>query len=470
MQRREFFTGAGVAAAGAVAAAAVGAEAAPAATSKGAFRVPKETKRKLPVNKQRAYAVMEKYGIDGVVALRPHNVYYLTNTWPVTTYFGSEFPALATFARDPAQPSFFVGTTGSAWEFFNGDREVPEIITFSGVANWRDYIDATPEKMKVKPQSMAGLLGSKGFAVKADGPFSPREAAWKNAQEVYNPKAEPSIEWALLRALKESGLDKGRIAVDDMRIKYMLESIGVETVTIFPGDNIFREIRLIKQPHEIDIMRVSQMASQKAALAAAHALVPGMTYSEARARFTTECAANGADIAFLLIGVTQGMLPDQVVTRGRSYMIDCGAFYQHYMGDFARTVSIGEPSAALKKRFRAQQIGRGVAMEMMKPGVPFATIEKAAREAMVKEGMPADVIAACNLHSVGMQHDDQPTRSDVPYRVRGEMVVEKNMCLTLDLPFLEIGWGAGHNEDLLLITDNGYELMNSPDEPLVIAA
>jgi Xaa-Pro aminopeptidase len=469
MHRREFFQKAGLGAA-AVAATAAVAGAANAAPDPAAPHLPKEGKRKLPVNKQRAYAVLEKYQIDGIVALRPHNVFYLTNTWPVVVDFGTEFPALATFARDPAQPSFFIGTTGAAWEFNNGDREVPEFIAYSGVANWRDYINATPEQMKVRPQSLGGLLGSHGFAVKAGGPFSAREQAWADAQAKYNPKAEPSIEWGLVRALKESGLDRGRIAVDDMRIAYMLQKIGFDTVTVFPGDNIFREIRLIKQPHEIDIMRVSQLASQRAALRTAHALQPGMTYREARSVFTTEAAANGADIAFLLVGVTQGMLPDEVVTRGRSYMIDCGAYHHHYMGDFARTVSIGEPSATLKKRFAAQQIGRQAALEVIKPGAPFAMVEKTARDAMVKAGMPADVIAACNLHSVGMQHDDQPTRSDVPYRVRGDMVLEKNMCVTLDLPFLEVGWGAGHNEDLLLITDNGYELMNAPDEPLVVAA
>ncbi len=433
-------------------------------------RLPVEPKRPLPINRQRAYEVLDRLGIDGIVTLRPHNVYYLSNAWPVATQFGVEFPALATFARAPDQPSFFIGTTGSSWDLVNGECEIPEIISYSGPANWHDYIDATPAQMKIEPKATPRLMNSAGFAVKPDGPFSDREAAWKRAQDSYGATASPSIAWGLVRALKASGLAHGRIAVDDMRIAWLLQSIGYDSVTIVPnGDNILREIRLIKQPHEIALMRKAQFASQAAARAACHALEPGMRYADARMRFIAEAASHGAEIAFMLLGVTQGLLPDDTVREGRSYMIDCGAYYQHYMGDFARTISIGEPSATLKTRFRAQQIGRQVALEQIRPGVPFAVIEKAAREAMVKAGMPSDVIAACVLHSVGLQHDDQPTRSDVlPFYVRQDMVVEQDMVVTLDLPFMEIGWGAGHNEDLLHITATGYELMNSADEPLIV--
>lgn len=478
MQRREILTGAGAGLIGAAALSAGGARAAEPAAKPGTTpatrampdRLPGDGKRPLPVNKPRAYEILDRLGIDGLIALRPQNVYYLTNTWPVTTQFGGEIPALATFSRDPNQPDFFIGTTGSGWEFFNGDREVCDFMPFSGVANWRDYMAADAQQLAIEPQSVSGLMNNGGFAVKPEGEFADREKVWRHVQESYNPSAAPSIEWALVKALKESGLRGKKVAVDDMRIAFMLQTIGFEDITILPyGDNVFLEIRMIKQAHEIELMRKAQLASQWAARAAAHSLEPGMTYEDARIRFAAEAARHGAEVAFLLLGVTQGLLPDGVVREGRSYMIDCGAYYRHYMGDFARTVSIGEPSAALKTRFKAQQIGRAAAYEKIKPGVKFSEIQTTAREAMVKAGMPSDVVAACLLHSVGLQHGDQPYRSDtMPYHIGGDWVLEKGMAVTLDLPFLEIGWGAGHNEDLLLITDNGYELMNSADEPLIV--
>ncbi|MFO1428305.1 MAG: hypothetical protein U1F11_15310, partial [Steroidobacteraceae bacterium] len=47
-------------------------------------------------------------------------------------------------------------------------------------------------------------------------------------------------------------------------------------------------------------------------------------------------------------------------------------------------------------------------------------------------------------------------------------VLEENMTLTIDLPYVEVGWGAGHNEDLIRVTRNGYEALNLESDPLVI--
>lgn len=59
-------------------------------------------------------------------------------------------------------------------------------------------------------------------------------------------------------------------------------------------------------------------------------------------------------------------------------------------------------------------------------------------------------------------------RDDGPLNVRAELVSEENMTVTLDLPCLEVGGGAGHNENLLRITESGYELLNEPREPLIV--
>jgi Xaa-Pro aminopeptidase len=424
-----------------------------------------ELGRRLPLNRDRALAVLEELKLDGLIALRPHNVYYLTNTTTTLTAFGEEYPAFATFARDPAQPSFLVCSNGNTWETSNGEREVPPVITFSGAANWQDYVNASPEQLRIEPES-AGRK-RRGNAVRAGVELTAREAGWKRAQETYNPESAASPEWALVRALRQSGLARGRIAVDDMRVAWMLQRIGFDGVTIVPGDNVFRRIRHVKAPQEIELLRVAQRITQDSALAAAHALEPGMTFHEFRQRLFAEAAARGGDPGFVLLGVTQGLLPDGVVKPGRSYMLDCSTHFKKYQGDFARTICIGEPSKEAMARFKAQQAGREAAFAIIKAGVPFSTVERTAREAMVKSGMPPE-LPTIVLHSIGLQHGDDPSRLDVPFAVRGDLVLEEDMTVTLDLPYLEIGWGGGHNEDMLRITRNGYVLMNDPGEALVV--
>jgi Xaa-Pro aminopeptidase len=468
MDRREFF---GTTAAATVAGLAAGTPSAIAATAKpGSVVIDPQFNngtlgKEIPINKQRAYEVMAEHGIDGLIALRTHNVYYITNTVTTLTPFGAEYPSFATFSRDPQQPSFLISSTGNTWETQNGERDVPDVITMGGAANWQEYINATPEKMRVEPKT-AGKAGG-GFVFKEGANLTEREKGWKYAQETYFPAAAPTAAWAIVKALKQSGLINGRIAVDDMRIAYLLQSIGIDTVKIVDGDNIFRKIRHIKTPNEIALLRVAQKISQDTAMAAARAVKPGMTYADFKQIFFTEGAARGGEPGFVLLGVTQGLLPDGEVKNGKSYLLDCSVHYKLYQGDFARTLMVGEPSAENMKRFKAQQAGREAAFAIIKEGVPFKKVEQVARDAMEKSGMPKGV-PIVGLHSVGLQHGDDPQRFDVPFNVRDDLVLQENMTVTLDLPYLEVGQGAGHNEDMLRITKTGYEILNDPKDPLVV--
>ena len=466
MKRRTFFAAAAGTAAAGLAATASAAAAKPATLQLDTtFTTDPKLGRSIPVNKERAYQVMDEHKLDGLIALRTINVYYLTNTVTTLTAFGAEYPAFATFPRKADQPTFLLSSIGNTWETINAAREVPQVITMSGAKNWQDYINPTAEKMKVEPES-SGRQGGR-FAMREGAQLTEREKGWKRAQEIYGDSSGAGPAWSLVHAMKQSGMMKGRIAVDDMRIALLLQAIGVEGVTFVDGDNIFRQIRHVKTENEIALLRVAQKLTQDSAMTMARALAPGMTYEEARQRFFAEAAARGGEAGFLLLGMTQGLLPSGVVKKGESYMMDCSVHFKLYQGDFARTIMIGEPSAENMRRFKAQQIAREEAFSIIKAGVPFTKVEQVARDAMVKAGMPKD-IPTISLHSIGLQHGDDPGRMDTPYAVRGDLVLAENMTVTLDLPYLQVGQGGGHNEDMLRITKTGYEILNDPKDPLVV--
>ena len=273
---------------------------------------------------------------------------------------------------------------------------------------------------------------------------------------------------ALARALKESGLSKGRLAVDDMRIRDMLERIGMaDGITFVPGDNVFRKIRYIKSPVEIELMRIAGQKNAAAALATMRSIQAGMTYEDIERRFMTEAASHGNQISFILAGVTLGLLPHGEVKRGQAILVDAVSHFRQYHGDFARTVVVGDPPKDVAMRAKANQIGREAAFEIVKPGVKYSQIRAVAFEAMKKSGMPEEAIIV-NPHSVGLQHTDQPYRDDVPYPIAPDIELKPGMTITIDLPYIEVGWGAGHNEDLILITQTGYQALHTEEDPLVV--
>lgn len=416
------------------------------------------------VNYPRAYEVMEQEGVDGLIALNFMNVYYLTSTVTIFTKFRADFASFATFPRDTDQPRYLIGTVPQGWDFANraGD-ELPELMPYSGVANWQEYVDAGPEQLAIKPEAHRG-----GWNINPDLLDTPRERGWAAAQEKYLAMAEPGQAWALAEALRASGLDRGTIAVDDMRIKYLLESIGAaDKITFVPGANIFRKIRSIKSPVEIELMRIAGQKNAAAALATMRSFEVGMRFEDIERRFMTECAARGNTTSFIIAGVSVGLLPHGEIRPGEAFLVDAVSHFRQYHGDFARTVVAGDPTKEILRRAKANQVGRDAIFEKLRPGYKYSEIRKFGFEAMVKAGMPAEAIII-NPHSVGLEHGDDPVRDDTPFPVPADIELRPGMTITVDLPYIEAGWGAGHNEDLLLITETGFELLNTEEDPLVV--
>jgi hypothetical protein len=69
---------------------------------------------------------------------------------------------------------------------------------------------------------------------------------------------------------------------------------------------------------------------------------------------------------------------------------------------------------------------------------------------------------------VGLQHVDHPNPLEADFDYEQDMVLGADMTVTLDLPYLELGWGAGHNEDMLRVTATGYEVLNDESDPMVV--
>jgi Xaa-Pro dipeptidase len=416
------------------------------------------------INYERAYDVMEEDGVDGLIALDFKNVYYLTNTITIGTKFRSDYASFATFPRDKKEPRFLVGMVPQGWDLANrsGD-ELPELMPFSGATNWQDFINADAAQMAIKPQTYRG-----GWNINEELVNTPLEKGWQAAQKKYSAIAEPTRAWALAKALKNSGLDRGVIAVDDMRIKYMLESIGAaDNITFVPGANIFRKIRHVKSAVEIELMRIGGQKNAAAALATARALEVGMRHEDIERRFKAECAARGNTTSFIIAGVSIGLLPQGEISPGEAILIDAVSHFRQYHGDFARTLVAGDPPKEVLRRSKANEVGRAAIFEMIKPGVKYSEIRKFGFDAMVKAGMPAEAVIV-NPHSVGLEHDDDPIRDDIPFPVASDVVLKAGMTITIDLPYIEVGWGAGHNEDLILITDTGFELLNTDESPLIV--
>ena len=244
---------------------------------------------RLLVNKARAYEVMDREGLDGIVGLNPVNVFYLGN------YFGYELqklraiPSFVVMPRAEDKPTFLV-TSGSDTQFLaNGDREYPEIVPYSFPLALDEYV----KRGDWSKEPEASLVGN--FAM-SNEPLQPKEKQWVEFGKRINERRAATPEWGLVRALELAGLGKGKIAVDDMRIAHILSTIGRSSVTCVPGDNTFRKIRIIKSEVELKHMRAIARINQDACMAMLKQVRKGTTKAEIDNMFMVEAAKRGAKL------------------------------------------------------------------------------------------------------------------------------------------------------------------------------
>ncbi len=421
---------------------------------------PADFDKRLLVNKARAYEIMDREGVDAIVALNPVNVFYLGNYFSYELQKLRAIPSFAVMPRNEKLPSFLIVAASDLAYIANGGREYPEVIPYTSPVDWEPYKDTANWGKEPAARDVPGAKHPETLTVS--------EKHWEGLVKKVNPRRAATPEWGLVKALQECGLTKGKIAVDDARIADILKMLGQNDVKCVPGDNTFRKIRMIKSDAELKHMRTIARMNQDACMAMLKRVKKGTTQAEIDGMFMQEAANRGAKAMWIGIGALGGF-PDGALTEGRAMMVDSVSQYNFYHGDFGRTFCLGEPSKELAERMRILKLGRDVAFSTIKPGMKYSQLSKTVQDAMQKSykgGM--DVRFGAGPHSVGLQHTDQPYRDGLPFVIADDLTFEVGMTLTVDLPTVEVGWGAIHFEDLITVTKTGVEPLASLSDPLIV--
>ncbi len=152
-----------------------------------------------------------------------------------------------------------------------------------------------------------------------------------------------------------------------------------------------------------------------------------------------------------------------VICAGRSFQIDAVASYDHYHGDFGRTVFVGDPEPALRRAMDAAILASEAIAARLGPGLHYSDITRIGRAAVADAGL--DVLVAAAPHSVGLFHTDEAFAGDGLSYAKADHRIEPDMILSIDCPVLDTDLGGTvHLEDLWLITADGCEPINDISE------
>ena len=157
-----------------------------------------------------------------------------------------------------------------------------------------------------------------------------------------------------------------------------------------------------------------------------------------------------------------GQPSDKRLEPGEMLTLDFGGFYSGYAGDTTRTLAVGEIPARLKEVYFSVLDAQMAAIEAVRAGVFCREIDQAARTCLKRHGLDS-YFAHSTGHGLGLEVHEAPgvgSKSD-------EVLVE-NMVITVEPGVYIPGWGGVRIEDVVVVRENGCEVLTKAEKDLLI--
>lgn len=276
---------------------------------------------------------------------------------------------------------------------------------------------------------------------------------WEEHENPYQRVAE---------GLRAAGITTGRLGVEETvrSVFTMGAAAALPGMQLASGTPVTAGCRVVKDSHEIALMRLASQVTLKAYEAAYLALKEGMTQDQfadlvALAHDRLGFAGGAGVQVGKYSALPHGSATPQVIREGTILLIDGGCQVEGYTSDISRTFVLGKATDRMKQVFAIEQRAQKAALAAAKPGVECQAVDAAARKVIVDAGFGPDYRYFTHRVGHGMGMDGH----EWPYLVRGNtLALEPGMTFS-DEPGIYIPGEFGVRlEDDMVITENGAEL------------
>ncbi len=241
--------------------------------------------------------------------------------------------------------------------------------------------------------------------------------------------------------------------------------------SFFLGSYAVAETRARKDARERELMRASSRVND-----AVMAELPGLVHEGATergiaAQLLDIYRAHGAEdfsfppiVSFGAHAADPHHEPDGTALRaGEVVLFDIGGRCERYCSDMTRTFFFGEPDAESARVYDVVRRANEAAEALVRPGVRFCDLDRAARGVIEDAGYGPYFTHRLG-HSIGLEDHEPGDVSSV-----NEDVVEPGMTFSIEPGVYLPGRTGVRIEDLVLVTEDGAEVLNAyPKEPMRI--
>ncbi len=246
----------------------------------------------------------------------------------------------------------------------------------------------------------------------------------------------------------------------DKEVNLFRNSINLEFV---PIDGLCVPFREVKEPHEIEKIKKAASIADRAFNNLLNLIKPGVSEKELALELEYLCGkAGGEGQSFGTIvasGYRSAMAhatpSEKLIQDGEPVTIDFGVIVDGYMSDMTRTVCVGKLSEKMQVIFDTVMKAQDAALKAVKTGITCEYLDSVHRQIFLDAGLEQYSLRSLG-HGVGLEIHESPRIA-----VGSKTLIRSGMVITIEPGLYVEGLGGVRTEDLVVVTDNGYEMLSS---------
>ncbi|WP_394863122.1 M24 family metallopeptidase [Paraclostridium bifermentans] len=270
--------------------------------------------------------------------------------------------------------------------------------------------------------------------------------------------------------LKE--MDMKRLGFEDDKMSFSTYSNYKEALSsteMVPLKGVMLDLRAIKDEKELEVIRQASKIADNGFKYILGFIKPGMKESDVALElefFMRKQGATGVSFDFIVASGKRSSMPhgvasDKVIELGDFVTIDFGCVYNGYCSDMTRTIVVGKANEKQKEIYNIVLEAQLKVIEAAKANMSGIELDNIARQYIIEKGY-GDKFGHGLGHGIGLDVHELPNVNTL-----GEKLLKPNMVIS-DEPGIYIeDFGGVRIEDLLIITEDGCEVLNSSPKELI---
>jgi Xaa-Pro aminopeptidase len=268
------------------------------------------------------------------------------------------------------------------------------------------------------------------------------------------------------RAVREATRTLGRVrtvaVADDLRADHLLLLQDLLPDARFTlASSLLAPLRMRKDPDEVEALRRSAAAADAGVLAAIRACRPGVSEREvAEAAGEAMRRAGAEEVLFTLVASgPNSAFPhhrssDRALQPGEPVLLDLGGRMGGYCSDITRMAFLGPPPENCREVQRIVEEAVQAALETIRPGVPAAEVDRAARRVITEVGY-GDRFVHRTGHGLGLSPHEPPSVTEA-----NPMPLEEGMVFTVEPGIYLPGAFGVRLEEAVVVRPHGPEILS----------